>query len=634
MSHLPKLLLFFIAFAPLITPLNYQGAMLPDLFRGVYFQSGVLLITILWLFSLIKTPTISIHKIILPFIVFLIWASLSLLWAENQYFAITNLTIWLQSLLLFFVSLQLFKTQKEIINLLNFIVISGVIVSIIGISQHLFDFNWITQATKPAGTFGNKNMAVHFLVLIIPINIGLFLNSQTKKQQLVLSFALSIISLYLVYANSRAGYLSFLIQTILFAVFIFRHKKLLHKTHKILIVLALLLPLLINSFNKGGIDIQTRLDNITKTHENQLSNERIPMWLNTLSMIKENPILGVGLGNWRVQYPLYLDSIANDWAVSENKMHRHTHNDWLEITSSLGIIGLLLLLWLVFTLGRFIKNLLKTTEIPFVIFGLSMSFIGLLIDGAFSFPLKLVIAPMLIMVVFACLVVLEKNKQTFKIHFIFIISLIVLFIVLFSMSIKSNLDKLKAQVYYSNALIYQNNNAYQKMQKQALKAYQYNPDKMVHQLTLANAYLVNKNILEAQNLSILSLKSEPYNYALLTVLAKSYLTNNKTVEAQETLEKLAKIMKNHSLVRQFLPKIYQQKIAGLIKNKKYFDAKKTYLKLLKIEKTAINYQNLAIIMFNYLNEKKQSVVFFKQALKLNPKLAQATNIKNIIKRFQ
>jgi O-antigen ligase len=634
MHHLPKLLLLFIGLAPLITPINYQGAMTPDLFRGVYLQLGVLLITILWLLSLIKTPTLVIHKIMLPLIVFLIWASLSLLWTKNSYLTMTNLIIWLDGFLLFFITLQLFKTSKDIIQLLNLIVLSGVVVSIIGISQHLFDFDWITQATKPAATFGNKNMAVHFLVLIIPINIGLLLNNKNKIQQILLAFALTITSLYLIYANSRAGYLSAIAEVILFSIFIFKHKKSSSTTHKVLILIAIVLPFIFNFTLNKGVNIQTRMANIVKIKANtNVTNERIPMWLNTLAMLKENPILGVGLGNWRIQYPLYLEAITKDTGASENKMHRHAHNDWLEIMSSLGLVGLLLLIWIAFTLIQFIKKLLKQQKQPFVVFGLSMSFIGLFIDGFFSFPLKLIITPLLIMVIFASLVVLNQDKKEIKLNIGLIFLLLIIFITLLSLSIKHSSDNLKAQVYHNNTLIYQINKKYDKMLGSALKAYKLNPNKMVHQLSLAKGYFANQQMSKAQEIINTSLKNDPYNYPLLALLAKSYLKIKNFPEAQKVLERLAKFMSKHKLVTQYLKNIYLHDISQFIKNKQYLKAKETYLKLLKIETTGINYQNIAIIMFNNLNQKKESVMFFKKALELNPNLPQAQTIKNIINHF-
>ncbi|SFV63144.1 hypothetical protein MNB_SUP05-5-392 [hydrothermal vent metagenome] len=93
-------------------------------------------------------------------------------------------------------------------------------------------------------------------------------------------------------------------------------------------------------------------------------------------------------------------------------------------------------------------------------------------------------------------------------------------------------------------------------------------------------------------------------------------------------------MPTHSLVKQYLTQFYNVNVARYIKQKKYKQLKQIYLKLINISKTAVNYQNLAIIMFNYLDEKKQSVYYFKQAIKLNPNLPQVNNIKNIIKRYQ
>jgi len=70
-------------------------------------------------------------------------------------------------------------------------------------------------------------------------------------------------------------------------------------------------------------------------------------WVNTLMMIKQNPISGVGIGNWRFTYPLYYKSFAKDPLFNYRMQVRKTHNDYLQLAAECGIpaLALFLLLW-------------------------------------------------------------------------------------------------------------------------------------------------------------------------------------------------------------------------------------------------------------------------------------------------
>ena len=61
---------------------------------------------------------------------------------------------------------------------------------------------------------------------------------------------------------------------------------------------------------------------------------RLGVWKDTLNMIKENPWFGRGIGTFKYIYPRYQTELIN---FSFN----HAHNSYLELTSEIGIIGIL-----------------------------------------------------------------------------------------------------------------------------------------------------------------------------------------------------------------------------------------------------------------------------------------------------
>ncbi len=83
--------------------------------------------------------------------------------------------------------------------------------------------------------------------------------------------------------------------------------------------------------------------------ESKTINERFVFWSKTMSIIKKNPILGIGLSNWAIHLPGESYSGLERYPRS-SRTPSHPHNDFLLIWSELGILGILLFLAMGLTL--------------------------------------------------------------------------------------------------------------------------------------------------------------------------------------------------------------------------------------------------------------------------------------------
>ncbi len=645
-----KLTFIFIVLAPLVTPIGYNGAMMPDLYRGAYFQIGVLFLAAMWFLQQInlKKRKIIYSGIEIPILAFLTWSTLSLLWVDDYFEALKLLTIWWCAGLLYFLVMQVFRDRQSIHTLSLGIVISGALIALIGISQHLFDLDWIVQAKKPAATFGNRNMAVHFLVMVIPLSIGLLLHVKHKAQKMIIAVSLLLMMLYLFYTNSQAGFLSLFIQIVLFALFVLKNRKSgLNKQHAALAAIVIALSLIITSFSIRPVDALGRIGSIFTqiSTDYQSLNERIPMWLNTLGMVKNNPVLGVGAGNWRIHYPHYLGTIfhgkeVKDIEITEvikgAKMHQHAHNDWLEILSSLGIVGFAFLIWVMFVVGRLVYRHLNNHQ-DFLVLGLSLGLIGVLVDGFFTFPLKLVIAPLLLAVFIALLTVLtqpDQNNRILQLPLPLIVISMSFFLLSGSWSVVKNNQWLKAQVHYSNSLVHQRNGLYDHAKREAIKSVELNPSQALHRFNLSAILLKLKEYDDVIKHGSLILEARPYHYPTIAVMAQAFLADQRQDKALEYLERLASIIKTHSIVKHWLPVFYAQQASEQIARQDYVSLEQVYKKWINIAPTAVNYQNLAVILYNSLGRQKEGVKYFKKALSLDPDLPQADRIRELIRHYE
>lgn len=111
------------------------------------------------------------------------------------------------------------------------------------------------------------------------------------------------------------------------------------------------------------------VDKIKKTvslnRENSNTNERLWVWYSTYKSFSDNPIkwvLGSGFGSYKHFFPFQEADTLSD----ENKetftsvTFRQAHNDWLQLVSELGLIGLAIFVWLVWRFFSGIYIAIKT----------------------------------------------------------------------------------------------------------------------------------------------------------------------------------------------------------------------------------------------------------------------------------
>lgn len=105
-----------------------------------------------------------------------------------------------------------------------------------------------------------------------------------------------------------------------------------------------------------GFRLSIRLRNLlTATSLDGESSGRLHLWRNTLVMVREHPLRGVGLGMFRFAYPEYAHRAMTDSLVTVQQWCMHPHNELLHQLAEVGVpgaivfvllwIGLLVLVW-------------------------------------------------------------------------------------------------------------------------------------------------------------------------------------------------------------------------------------------------------------------------------------------------
>ena len=198
-----------------------------------------------------------------PMVLFILWCAISLFWVQDYHLAAIMLLQYSVLVLGFVLFFNVFNTLDRIKTLISVLTFSMLLVAVIGLLQtylpneHFFQ-SWFGQSAKPAATFANKNMASHFMVMILPISLaGLYL-SRGRLWGLVYGVIFAIGLWYLINTLARQAYVAMIIELLFLVLFIgwdFAKKKdkslisnLVGIKYKSLVVLSALMFLLLVSY--------------------------------------------------------------------------------------------------------------------------------------------------------------------------------------------------------------------------------------------------------------------------------------------------------------------------------------------------------------------------------------------------
>ena len=333
-------------------------AILPQAFNYVLIklviaQFLLIIIFIIWFYQTLEKGEIFIYKdpAYLPLVFLLVWSVISLSFSSFRYASINEIEKLLTCFFLYFVTVNLIKKEKDLLSVIISILIVFVGLSFYGLFDYLKNKNPVIIST-----FGNPNFFSAYLILILPLVILVGIYNFGRKNFLISSLMslLAIIVIFLVYILSSQGAWLAMLVSLLFLMILFRRQIFKPKIRVAILagIFVLLLLGTILSVQKLP-QIKTYIDSGMKTGTIGI---RIKIWQGTLEMIKGRPFTGWGIGTYQLVYPNFRipEYFLNPSSVNATD---HAHNELLEITSEMGIIGLGILLWMLGVIFfRGIKN--------------------------------------------------------------------------------------------------------------------------------------------------------------------------------------------------------------------------------------------------------------------------------------
>ncbi len=342
--------------------------------------------------KLVWTPMFSLAVLLL------FWSSLSYLWSVAPDSTIQGNIKLASVILLGFSAMQFATNTENAIRILAVSVIGGTLVSIIGLLQYLgHNPLGYMQYAPPASTFGNKNFAASYLDLIVPVAFILLYLAKRRLHVWLSAIMFGLCLAYLILIHSRASWLGLAAVTLVLFLLLLRQpalRKLFAERSRLRLaplLVAFSIPFIMLIL-PAATENPAELLAAKRTMGLDMGMEiRLRAYANALSMIKEAPLNGFGLGSFMLAFRPFMFAAAPLTMANESLYLVYLHNDLLQIFVELGLVGGLLALAL-FALALSSAYRLATQQdastVNLLGLGLLLSFIAFAVHALFSFPLQ------------------------------------------------------------------------------------------------------------------------------------------------------------------------------------------------------------------------------------------------------
>ena len=358
------------------------------------------------------------NKSFLFYFVYIVISGISIIIAENKVEAVIIYSKYLTYFTTFFIILIIIKAYK--FNITNFffkIIIASVIIESVAVLSEVVDNvivngNEFSRSNDYRGFSANINLVAFSLVAKTPVILYYLFEYNSKIKLILLYSLIFMISSSLFFLLTRGAFLAFSLITAL----IFLYK--LYKDFKQVFVKTLIsLIILFSSFqvstiimdsNKSNVIID-RLTSIQLNDSDESINQRLRYSSHAISSISKNPLLGIGIGNWK-----FISIDYDSKNMQEYIVPSFVHNDFLHIGAEIGILGLIFYMLYIFNpFILLIKKIFNSQETFFDIILLSMISVCL-IDSLLNFPVARPISHIFLIfliIVFEESLIIKKRNQ-------------------------------------------------------------------------------------------------------------------------------------------------------------------------------------------------------------------------------
>ncbi len=230
----------------------------------------------------------------------------------------------------YFLILNLIHNPDQLRKLLVTFTVSGLLVCLYGICQYLFGWDtaqaWMDEEMfsdikmRIYSTLENPNVLGEYILLVLPVAIGLFWTGKGVLQKLTYAGVSAVLFGALILTFSRGCWVGLLVAAAVFVTF---------AAGKLWGLGLIALPILPAILPESIINRFTSIGDM----KDSSTSYRVYIWMGTLAMIRDFWVSGIGMGAeaFTAVYPFY----SYNGIVAP-----HSHNLFLQILVESGIVGI------------------------------------------------------------------------------------------------------------------------------------------------------------------------------------------------------------------------------------------------------------------------------------------------------
>ena len=322
---------------------------------------------------------------------YIISSLVSILYAENIPEAIITFNQMFNSFMGLYIVIYLLRTIENpkdfIFNILFFALLIELVFSFGPILNDLENGAFKFRSMTYSGLSANINVTAFSLVFKLPILIYFIIEKDKILQRFLLSILLYILLTTIFVLGTRGAFIGIFSGIIFFIFYILLNKKYFRKNILAysLITFSIAIAIITNiisSNNNKTADVIKRASTISLSTNDGSVNQRLRYYKQGVEHFISNPIIGLGIGNWKLKSIEYDKNNIRGYVIPY-----HAHNDFIQIAAEQGIFGLISYLMVfisfIFTI---IKNKLFLKN-SFYIF-ITACFAVFVIDSILNFPIS------------------------------------------------------------------------------------------------------------------------------------------------------------------------------------------------------------------------------------------------------
>ena len=364
-----------------------------------------------WLVKVVEEGKLNLAKtpLNIPLLLFLVLGFISFMRSDYPHTSIRELAKLTTYIAIYFLVVNHVKSSRQVKHLLATLFLVATLISIYGILQR-FGIDFLPRRKvlllheRVISTLGHHNFMAAYLVLIIPLALGALLGARKRYERIILGVSIVLMFIALRYSYSRSGWVGFLAAILVVGMLLVIKFKI-GKKKALLILISLLIlstPLVIAKLPKLQRELTTIRGVPIKA--------RLLIYQGTLSMIKERPLLGSGIGNFSIFYPEYRRPEQTIIQPPQEIMVKHAHNEFLEMGAEMGLIGMALFLWIVVAFFKrgfsYFKSMSDT-----IILGCLAGLAGILVTNLISVNLRFVSSAVLFWFILGLTMALGERER-------------------------------------------------------------------------------------------------------------------------------------------------------------------------------------------------------------------------------